>query len=165
MAQGSLRLGRFGDVSTTLLQLHGNRGAGVDRLDLALELLPLHWNLLHDARLMMWADLEVAPEGTGRLAVGTIGPGVVAFAERGKTYPARIDLRATLSRQQVEAIEAARDGGPISLCLRARGMVFPGIVEGQEGSSPETFWHDTEMRLKETEWVEVLEAWDTRRAS
>lgn len=153
-------MGRFGDVSMTLLQLHGNRGAGVDRLDLALELLPLNWNLLHDARLMMWADLEVAPEGTGRLAVGTIGPGVAAFAERGKTYPARIDLRAALGQQQVEAIELARDGGPISLCLRAHGMVFPGVGEGQEVSSPETFWHDTEFRLKAMEWVEVLEAWD-----
>ncbi len=161
MAQGSLRLGRFGDLSVTVLQLQGNRGAGVDRLDLALELLPLNWDLLHDARLIMWADLEVAPEGAGRLALGAIGPGAAAFAERGKTYPSRIDLRATLGRQQVEAIEAARDGGPISLHLRTHGMVFPGIAgEGDVTSSPETFWHDLEFRLKPAEWVELLEAWD-----
>jgi hypothetical protein len=131
MAQGSLRLGRFGDVSVTFLQLQANRGAGVDRLDLALELLPLDWNLLQDARLIMWADLEVAPESAGRLAVGNIGPGVAAFAGGGRTFPARMDLRAILGRQQVEAIETARDGGPISLCLRAHGMVSPGSPRGK----------------------------------
>lgn len=159
MAQGSLRLGRFGDIAVTFLQLQGNRGAGVDRLDLALELLPLNWDLLQDARLIMWADLEVAPESVGRLAVGNIGPGVAAFAGGGRTFPARMDLRAILGRQQIEAIETARDGGPISLCLRTHGMVFPGIVEGKETSAPETFWHDLEFRLKPAEWVEVLEAW------
>lgn len=159
MAQGSLRLGRFGDVSATLLQLQGTRGAGADRLDMALELMPLHWDLFHDARLIMWADLEVAPEGTGRLAVGPVGPGVVAFPERGRTYAVRLDLRATLGPAQVEAIETARDGGPISLFIRAHGMVFPGAIDGQPDSSPETFWHDTEFRLKPAEWVEVLEGW------
>lgn len=165
MAQGSLRLGRFGDLTATVLQLRGIRGAGVDRLDLALELLPLNWDLLHNARLIMWADLEVGPESTGRLAVGALGPGVAAFAERGRTYPARIDLRATLSRQQVEAIEAARDGGPISLNLRTHGMVFPGVVGEEDAAlSPETFWHDLEFRLKPAEWVEVLEAWGYAQA-
>jgi hypothetical protein len=94
------------------------------------------------------------------LAVGPIGPGVVAFPERGRTYAVRIDLRATLNRSQVEAIEMARDGGPISFCIRAHGMVFPGAVDGQQVSTPETFWHDIEFRLKAAEWVEVLEAWD-----
>lgn len=61
MARGRLRLGRFGDVSVTLLQLNGHRGAGVDRLDLALELLPGQWELFHDARTIMWSDLEVGP--------------------------------------------------------------------------------------------------------
>ena len=164
MQRGSIRMGRFGDVSASLTHLTGRRGAGIYRLELVLDLLPLNWPGLHDSRVMVWADLEVAPANASRLAVGTLGPGVAAFAEPGKTYPARLDFGIDLMPQQVEVIEEVRSGGEISLCLRANGMVFPGVDHGAEQSgNPESFRHDLELRLKPAEWIEILEAWDYAR--
>lgn len=164
MQRGSIRMGRFGDVAASLTHLTGRRGAGIYRLELVLDLLPLNWPGLHDSRVMIWADLEVALANASRLAVGTLGPGTTAFAEPGRTYPARLDLAINLTPQQVEIIEEVRDGGEISLCLRAHGMVFPGLDHGAEHArSPETFWHDLEFGLKPAEWIEILEAWDYAR--
>lgn len=160
MQRGSIRMGRFGDVAASLTHLTGRPGAGIYRLELVLDLLPLSWPALHDSRVVIWADLEVAFANASRLVVGTLGPGATAFAEPGKTYPARLYLAIDLGPRQVEIIEEVRDGGEISLCLRTHGIIFPSVNHGAEQTgNPETFWHDLEFRLKPAEWIEILEAW------
>ena len=161
MNQSNLRLSPSGaSVNASLLQLSGTAGLGTHRLEIALEWSPSDWNALGDARIFFGGEAEVSFTNGMRYPIGQLqATYAVAFADgQQKSYPARADLSTHLLPAQLEVLEQKRAGGPLTLFLKLRGVLIP----GPESTLPsvEGFSDDLEFRLKEADWLTVLENWN-----
>lgn len=165
MRDAHLRLNGGGNIASSLLELKGTSGIGVYRLDIALNWSPTDWNLLHDARVMFGGDVEVGFGDGLRHPLGQLHAVYpIAFASPSQgTFPARVDVGTNLPPAQLEVLERMRDGGPVKLLLKLRGMVFR-RASNTGSPPPETFWGGLEYEIKAAEWMEVLEGWEYAQA-
>jgi hypothetical protein len=165
MQEAQLRLLEGGNVNSSLIELKGRSGVGIHRLDMALNWSPTSWDLLHDARVMFGGDLEIGFGGGMRHPLGQLQAVYpVAFPSPTQgTFPARVDLGTNIVPAQLEALERSRDGGPVTLLLKLRGMVFK-VPSDAGNPPPEAFWGELQYEIKAAEWMEVLEGWTYAQA-
>ncbi|HVS84218.1 MAG TPA: hypothetical protein VHD91_01140 [Gaiellaceae bacterium] len=154
---GFFNLGNF-QFKSVLKQLTGEVGAGTYRLHMSLE-----WTATQEAerfealRLVGDGMLEYSVQQGPRKAIGPLhATSPIRFGKRPFEPTARVELATFIAPAQVEAIEQARSGGPISLHLRMQeALLWPSDPEPL--MTTETAEFEIVHQLKASEWVEVLE--------
>lgn len=150
-------------VRSVLAYRQGLRGLGVFQLQLGLEWRPQR----HDgwlARAQVWfaGIFGVSFAGGMRYPIGplqSIYPFEMPSEEPGSGSSCHVDVAVYLAPEQLERIEEARGGGPITLHLELQGIVFP----TPRIEPPPAFRADLSYELTAAEWVEQLERWQYAR--